>query len=74
MSATATRFRQGVNPPAWMAGPPPETLHHRPRMRRPPRPQVIELAEPRKLVGNAGPWCVGVMSDAPAELQREWLG
>jgi hypothetical protein len=35
---------------------------------------VVELPEPRRLLGRLGAIVVGVMSDAPAELQREWLG
>jgi hypothetical protein len=36
-------------------------------------PAVLWLPEPRRLLGNWGPWVCGVASDAPTELREAWL-
>lgn len=73
MNATAS-FRK-VKPgggPDWIAGPPSGDgpMNPRPRIKRPPLPRVLWLAEPRRLHGSVN--VVGVMSDAPAELREAW--
>jgi hypothetical protein len=37
------------------------------------RPYVIDLLEPRRLLGRWGPLIVGVFSDAPESVKAEWL-
>jgi hypothetical protein len=78
MSATATRpvpFRQVKRggAPDWIAGPHMDgPINHRPRVTREPLPHVLWLDEPRRLLGQRGPYVLGVMSDAPLALRAAW--
>ena len=43
-------------------------------IKRPSLPYVLWLPLARRLLGQWGPWVLGMFSNAPAELRAEWLG
>ena len=58
MNATAPPFRRKARAPWASDGP----MRHRATVIRPPRPTVLLLPEPRRLLGRWGPLVIGRMS------------